>query len=470
MLFTTALLLARTSTPTPTPTVGNEIKPANKAAAETALASASAGDVINCNHAGYTPSAGWNLDITTTYAAGGVNLITHPSEPARVRIVNRTAVNLELTLSTGSGDSVVGSSAESTNNDTVYMQNSSGICISSSKLGKGYCSVRAINCSDITLTYCVLYGSRDDLLKSYSGITRIQIRDCLFRDNTTASRAWCKFDGSNLVLQGSDPGGGYVMTWDPNHGDPWQSFGGVTDHFWVYRCDFKGYMQGVFLTDDISGSQSYGLVEECRFQCAVSYALMITTGNNIQVRNNTFLKHSDPLAPTPAIYLARAGGTGTIRGYGNALAPGMVPNVPAPIVLDSPTPTGDTVTGPTPPSFTGTLATVGGLTVPRTRPSYTDYAGLPVMDSGRDPFIVGPTSAPYAVGAWLNVIPEGVQGYYYGCEATYRFRWKLNGSVVRGPITGLSGAKYQTTGAGAVTAEVDTGDGIWRATAAVTVS
>lgn len=444
--------------------VGNLRQPTSKAQAETFLANAVPGDVINCYHGGYDSSGVWALDITTTYASG-VNLITHPSQPTKVRCVNKTNVNLEITLSGGSGDAVAGNYDESvTLNDTLYVQNSSGLCISSSKIGPGYVGLRMINSTDITVDHCVIYGSRDDLMKSYSNCQRVRVINTMFRDTVAGSKVFSKFDGTTAQFGGSFQGSPWVQSFDPNHGDGWQNFSGTGNHIWFYQCDLKGYMQGYFHTDDGSGgSQSNVLIEECTFQCAFAYALMITVGDNIEVKNCTFLKHPDAQAPTPAIYLARAGGTGSMRSYGCTLAAGMVPNVPAGINMASGTPTsvGAAVVGPTAPSFTGTLANVGGLTVPRTRPAYAEYSGLP--DMKRAPFIASATAAPFTVGQWVDLIPECVWGYYFGIEATYKFRFKLDGVVVQSG-TGINYSKYQITGGASLVGEIDPGDGVWRAT------
>lgn len=469
-------------TPNTTP-IGNELRPANIAAAQTMLSTTAVpGDVINCDGAWFTPGAAAVLTATRSFAAPGVTFIGNLAQTVQLVALGRTNMNIEFVNCYCSADALGVSTSSAY---SIYFRNSSGFAVHGCMGVRGTMGIMIDNCTDYDVGYNLVAQMRDDGIRMQSSSTRGLVHHNRITDVLGQGRIY--YD----PVSGGTPdfwtfhGGTYVSE-DVSHIDGISAFNvsdltyadiGVLDNL------INLWGQGIWMVD---GHDIFNNVVVARndITCALANAFALGDYNtNVEVSSNIVRQHPlpDPTWIRYNVYMKLPGGTSGWYTDGLNVFPVGTQELSdtsgtplTAIDLNSGSPNGGGVPIVLNPSaFIKTTSNIANLDTLRTTvPAYTVYSGTPDPDPRFSPGIRGPGGglSAYALNSYLTVRPQPVWGYFTDCEETYKTRWKVGASVVQGPTTGTTGMVYRAIAAGSVTAEIDYGDGVWVPSNTVTIS
>lgn len=466
-------------TPTPTPSVGNQLKPANRAQAQTMLStSAVAGDVIDCRGAWYSPDTGGVFNVTRGMGAGaGVTFLAHATEPSQY--VATGIANMYIEFVAGIGSSYAAGKTPGAPDDRTFMfTNCTHFAIHGFNVGRGNFGGFIDTCSDYDISNNNFYDCTDDLIRITGTTNRARVDNNYLMDVITGSKFWGFTNGTAPSFY-NDPGGS-AFNDDPNHNDPIQVVTGsatVYSDVQITNNKTAGWMQGLWMVAEFNTFHRWK-VSGNDITPAFTNALSIGSYiDNVEVSSNIVRTPPSwyPGVSTHYIILNDNNNTGPFKTDGlNVFTAGFTSLINPAINLINGVASGS-ATAPTAPGFTGTTSNISNLVSLRNRPSYTPYAGGISVPAGLTAKIWGPGGAlsSYPGNAVLTVNPPYVRGRTANCEDSYQTRWKSSpgGTIVQAAGTGRTYMVFTAPSAGgSFYAEVNVGDGVWVASNTVSVA
>lgn len=474
-------------TPTPTPSVGNQLKPANRAQAQTMLSTtAVAGDVIDTNGAWYSPDTGGVFNITRGMGAGaGITFVGNQAEPSQ--FVANGIANMYIEFVNCLGSSYAnGVTPGAASDRSFFFTNCTHFAIHGSKGARGDFPFFIDGCSDYEISNNIGFDGTNDVMRITGTTTRFRVKNNILADPITGADFYWFTDGTAPAFY-TDPGGA-AGSWGANHPDGIQIFSptakvytdaDITDNV------LYGWLQGLWLVDE-NNTFVRLRVNRNDITAALSQALAIGSYvSNAEVSSNIVRTPPTRYPGTTVnnIIFNDNNNTGPFKTDGlNSFPVGTTYNPPVnPAINLTNGVAQGSATAPTAPNFTGTTSNISNLPALRNRPAYTPYSGSPSAPAGfvgstyGANLIYGPGGAlsSYPANAKLTINPPPVRGRTANCEDTYKIRWKSSpsGTIVQAQGTGRSYMVFPapSTG-GSFYAETDVGDGVWVASNVVAVA
>lgn len=440
--------------------VGNELKPANFAAAVTMLNStAVVGDVINCRHAGYTANTGTGniLTVTRGFGSTGVTFIGNDTEPMRMA-ANGITGNIEWVGCRFWADAtnVLGPKEPLYTSCDVDLQNCSRFAFRGCNFMQGEFGLMlrgpSPGCADIFVDGVNIAFARSDHIR-LDVTNRVQITNFYIADACGQLPFWFKADNTTPII-GSAFQSGYLNI-DPDHVDGLQIYTGpATDLLFQYGTLKAVNGQGFFGSTDDPIVTTRAAVLDCTILTANDNNLWITAGTECEFSRNTlgYLTDKNPASTNISIFARKAPSTaGNWKGGLNTYPGGTTILGDSGITFNGPI-TG-TATAPTAPAFTGTTSNIVNLPTLRNRPSYTDYAGPPVLLTGPTLLWDKTSPQPWAAGIYLKACPGPIKGWLYSLPPLLWTRWKKDGTIQGSAAQGFAAMVSPVTTNGSWVAE-----------------
>lgn len=443
-----------TGTPTPTPTVGNQLKPANMAAAYTMYTTtAVAGDVIDMDGAWFTPGAPYKWIFTKSFAAPGITLNCHASQVMQFFGDTIVAGRTRVVGANLGADVILGNTTSSTNHAVQLNFCTMFAFVGCFQTDTSFFGIYTRGCSDITERNNIIRFVRHDGLRHDESLTRADIRNNYVADNCTRFRVWYKADNTTPLYR-TDTQAGYIQ-FDPDHPDGTQSYLGTwTDTLYQYNYLKTNNGQALFNSD---ANHLRAIFDNNTLISSIPYAAwvgMSAGASDVTFTNNTISKHPDydPNSGNQNINIDT--GANPLRiglnifnaGTTNAQNAATLSNLAGPIT--------GSVAATNPPTWSTDGATVGTIPSKLGGVAFVPYAGAKLMVNPPD-LVMDGTAAPWASGCYIKAIAGNVKmpsGAIYGFWDTMWTRWFLDGAQ-QAVGQGLAATVSPLTTAGSWTAQ-----------------
>lgn len=414
--------------------IGNELKPANIAAAYTMYQSITAGDVINMYGAWFTPGAPYAWYVLPT---AGCNVIGHPSQVMVVRGDTQANCQTEFNNCFFSGTAYQGNTNQAIAYEysDVDLRDCSKVAFKGCTFAQGDWGLMlrgGSGCSDIVVDYCLFYFQMVDCIRILNGgaSNRIVVTNSYLADQTHQEKTFAKADNTNPVINSINPGGYTDVTPYNEHHDGIQAYGAGSGTLYDARIQYNTIKarggQAIFLDDSF---QVRCVIADNVLQVGQAHAARFAQGTDCEISRNTIGRTATYDSNVQAtITHNRPGGTGNAKGGQNTYNAGIT-------TIDSDTgitynggSIQGTATAPTAPTWSGTTSNVANLNTLRTTlPAYTDYTGP--AQCARKPYLwVDGSAAPYAAGVYFKLIHDEIIGFNYPFNSCW-IRWKKDGVV-----------------------------------------